>query len=85
MGYTRPEREAPLARARYVAAARRFVRAMTALLARGVPVDPGDPAQVREWTAADVAVLRELHRALEEMLSARRNWDQLRRRGGPPG
>jgi hypothetical protein len=62
-----------------VAAARRFVHAFTALLARGVPIDPGRPDQVRDWTAEDVAVLREVHTALGEMLTARQHWDGLRR------
>ncbi|MEU4421073.1 hypothetical protein AB0F81_10625 [Actinoplanes sp. NPDC024001] len=79
MGTTRPEREEPLARAAYVAAARRFVQAVSALLARGVPIDPGAPGQVRDWTAADVAVLQELYGSLGEMIRARRFWDGLRR------
>ncbi|WP_328475807.1 hypothetical protein OHA21_20295 [Actinoplanes sp. NBC_00393] len=79
MGNTRPERQAPLARSRYVAAARRFVRAYATLLARGVPIDPGRDVKVRDWTAVDVAVLRELHEALGQMLDARREWDGLRR------
>jgi hypothetical protein len=50
------------------------------VLARGVPTDPGREVKVRDWTAADVAVLRELHEALGQMLDARREWDGLRRR-----
>lgn len=79
MGSTRPEREEPLARTRYVAAAHRFVGAFTALLARGVPFDPGRAGHVREWSAEDIAVLRELHAALGEVLSSRRSWDAVRR------
>ncbi|GAA4606331.1 hypothetical protein BJY16_005775 [Actinoplanes octamycinicus] len=81
MGTTRPERELPLARTRYVAAARRFVRAFAGVLARGVPIDPGPPGHPRDWTRADVAALQELHTALGEMLTARRGWDTSRRRG----
>jgi hypothetical protein len=80
MGSTRPEREAPLARTSYVAAARRFVQAFASVLAIGVPIDPGRDGAVREWSAADVKVLRELHAALGEMLEKRRSWDRLRHR-----
>ena len=76
----RPERELPLARTTYVAAARRFVRALTGVVARGVPIDPGRPDKIREWSADDVAALQELHAALGEMLDTRRTWDGLRRR-----
>lgn len=82
VGSTRPEREEPLARTAYVAAARRYVSASAALLAQGVPIDPGQPDQVRDWAATDIAVLREVHAALGEMLTARRNWDALRRSRG---
>ncbi|MEU4689083.1 hypothetical protein [Actinoplanes sp. NPDC023714] len=75
----RPERELPLARTTYVAAARRFLQAMSGVLARGVPIDPGHPDRIRDWGAQDVAALRELHTALGEMLEARRAWDGLRR------
>jgi hypothetical protein len=79
MGSTRPKRQLPLARTAYVSAARRFARAFTALLAHGVPIAPGREPSVREWTAQDVAVLRELHEALGQMLKTRREWDGLRR------
>jgi hypothetical protein len=82
MGNTRPEREAPLARTAYVAAARRYVQALGAFFAQGVPLDPGAPTRVRNWTTSDVAVLRELHAALGDVLSTRRRWDELRRRNG---
>lgn len=83
VGNTRAEREEPLARTTYVAAARRFVRAFASVLALGVPIDPGRAGQVRGWTGADVAALRELHAALGEMLAARRSWDELRRHVDP--
>lgn len=79
VGATRPEREMPLARAQYVAAARAFLGAHRQFLARGVPIDPGRDAEVREWTVSDVAVLRDLHQSLGAMLDSRRHWDQLRR------
>jgi hypothetical protein len=69
----------------YIAAARRFVRAFAAVLAVGVPIDPGTPAQVRDWTPADISALRELHEALGEMLAGRRRWDGLRRSRDPHG
>jgi hypothetical protein len=84
MGNTRPEREAPLARTAYVAAARRYVQALGAFFAQGVPLDPGSPSRVRNWTASDVAVLRELHAVLDDVLTTRRRWDELRRRNGTP-
>lgn len=80
MGSTRPEREEPLARTRYVAAARRYLEAVSAVLAAGVPIDPGAPGAVRNWTARDVAALRELHAALGDLLDTRRSWDARRRR-----
>ena len=81
MGNTRPEREEPLARIAYIAAARRFVGAFAAFVARGVPIDPGSSGRdVRDWSAADVAVLRELHAAMGEVLKTRRVYDGLRRR-----
>jgi hypothetical protein len=85
VGSTRPEREEPLARTAYVAAARRFVNAWAALLAQGVPIDSGDPGHVRNWTAADVAVLQEVNAALDRMLATRRSWDALRRINRDPG
>jgi hypothetical protein len=69
----------PLARGRYVAAAREFLRALTQLAARGVPIDPGPELQVREWTVQDVAVLRAVHETLGRMLDSRRDWDRVRR------
>jgi hypothetical protein len=33
---------------------------------------------VREWTAREVAALRELHEAVGDLLSARRSWDVVR-------
>jgi hypothetical protein len=68
-----------LARARYVAAARAFLRAHCQFLARGVPIDPGRGAGVREWTVDDIAVVRDLHQSLGAMLDSRRDWDRLRR------
>jgi hypothetical protein len=84
VGNTRAEREEPLARTAYVAAARRFVTASASVLALGVPIDPGQPPRpVPAWTAEHVAALRELHAALGAMLTARRHWDALRREHGP--
>ena len=80
VGSTRPEREEPLARTTYVAAARRYVSSFAAVIARGVPVDPGRSAHdVREWQVQDVQALQELHEALGQMLSARRAYDAVRR------
>lgn len=78
VGNSRLERETPLARARYVASAREFLRALTQFSARGVPIDPGPDSQVREWTAQDVAVLRAVHETLGRMLDSRRNGDHVR-------
>jgi hypothetical protein len=65
VGNSRAEREEPLARTAYVAAARRFVTAFSAVLASGVPIDPGRPPdKAPGWTAAHIAALRELHAAL---------------------
>ena len=77
------EREAPLARTSYIAAARRFVQAFASVLTIGIPIDPGRDAAVREWKAADIKALRELHAALGEMLDKRRSWDRLRHRREP--
>lgn len=49
------------------------------MLAVGVPLDPGQTRHVREWSRADVDVLRELHEALGQVLTTRRQWDLLRR------
>jgi hypothetical protein len=84
VGNTRAEREEPLARTAYVAAARRFVTASASVLALGVPIDPGQPPRPEPaWTAAHIAALRELHAALGAMLNARRQWDALRSQHGP--
>lgn len=72
-----------MARTRYIAAARRFVHIFSALLARGVPIDPGEPTAAREWTRQDIATLRALHEALGDMLKARRDWDAIRRHHRP--
>ncbi|MFC7530167.1 hypothetical protein [Actinoplanes sp. GCM10030250] len=81
MGTSRPERQTPLARTAYIAALRRFAHAHTALLLHGVPLDPG--TRIREWTRADVAVLRELHESLGQVLETRRAWDRLRHDRSP--
>ncbi|MFI5493579.1 hypothetical protein [Actinoplanes sp. NPDC051859] len=73
MGHTRSEREEPLPRARYVAAARRYLDAFSVVLASGVPIDPGPPGAVRNWTARDVAALREFQAALGDLLDTRRS------------
>jgi hypothetical protein len=70
--------KAEVARVHYLEAAREFCRALIRLLARGVPIDPGDGPGVREWAAEDVVVLRTLHESLGRMLDARRSWDQVR-------
>jgi hypothetical protein len=79
MGGTNPQREADRARVAYFAAARRFTQAFAAMLAIGVPLDPGHTRQVREWSRADVEVLHELHEAIGQVLTTRRQWDLLRR------
>ncbi|AEV86788.1 hypothetical protein ACWT_5770 [Actinoplanes sp. SE50] len=85
MGNVRPEREIPLARATYVAAAGRYLNAVRNVAARGVPIDPGDP--VREWTAADAAA-REIREELGLDLSPGRllvvDWVPAQPDGRPP-
>ncbi|MGK5681655.1 hypothetical protein [Actinoplanes sp. URMC 104] len=81
MGTNRPEREVPLARAAYIAAARRFLTAVSSYLAVGVPLDPGSSTtHVRDWSRDDVAALQELHTALGQLLETRRAYDAVRRR-----
>jgi len=84
MGGTNPRREADRARVAYFAAARRFTQAFAAMLAVGVPLDPGRSRKVREWSRADVDVLRELHEAVGQVLATRREWDLLRRHDQDP-
>ena len=73
------ECEAVAAQTAYSAAAQRLTEAIAALLAVGVPITPGRPGQVREWSRADVEVQRELHLAMGNELHTRRRWDGLRR------
>jgi hypothetical protein len=84
MGGTNPRREADRARVEYITAARRLTQAFAAMLAIGVPLDPGQTSKVREWTRTDVEVLRELHEAVGQLPTTRRQWDRLRRSDQDP-
>ncbi len=80
MGSTRPEREDSRARMAYLAAARRFVDAMSGFLATGVPFAPKGPRrELVPWTRTDVATLMELRAALDAVINARRAYDSGRR------
>jgi hypothetical protein len=66
----------------YLAAAKRLTHPFAAMRAVGVSLDPRQSGRAREWTGADVNVLRELHAALGEVLETRRRWDSIRRGSG---
>ncbi|GAA2617406.1 hypothetical protein Adu01nite_47850 [Paractinoplanes durhamensis] len=81
VGGTRSEREESLARTAYVAAARRFVAALGAVVATGVPLGPrGSSRELPAWTRPDVDVMLELQAALTELIDTRRSYDRGRRR-----
>ncbi|MET8147625.1 hypothetical protein ACIBSW_06830 [Actinoplanes sp. NPDC049668] len=80
MGQTRPEREVPLARTTYVAAARDFVAAMAGYIAAPPPLESRSGTDLPAWSRRDVQVVLTLQEAVNRLVETRRTYDQLARR-----
>jgi len=87
MGETRPERDLPLARAAYVAAARDFVAAMAGYIAAPPPLESRSGTDLPAWTRREVQVVLHLSEAVNRLVETRRAYDRLAhrtRQGLPP-
>jgi hypothetical protein len=83
MGSYNHDRELRQLRARYIGAVGRLQKALEAWEQCGMPMDPGPGPQPYPWTRDQIAKIKAVSAAVNELIDARRTWDGLRREWRP--
>lgn len=83
VGERNRDRQLVEARIAYVAAVRRFDKAMKRFDDSDVPLDPGPDREPYPWTAEHVKIMVALWAAIGDTIKARKTWDGMRREWHP--